>query len=239
MVWILKGTGATTIPLNFDANDKILVEYYANHPELKAKYAHSGQYVLQISMKFYQEPGTRYSISSDPFGPIAEHEWPTACKTELTSKRFGTLKSLLDMSGFGEKLIVDAALQDIIEQLDPGIHQFRPVRITTKHDEDFPGQYFYMRIGRFIDSFSPEHSNPEYFRGEFDSINKHQQYFSSFSGRSPSSSLAFSRTALHGAHLWREKCLRIPNVFVSDELRNAIKAAGLKTPTLYKATEVA
>ncbi|NJM83197.1 MAG: hypothetical protein HC844_12535 [Tabrizicola sp.] len=134
--------------------------------------------------------------------------------------------------------MVDAAMRDIIELLDPGIHQFRPVRITTKHDEDFPGKHFSMMIGRFIDSFSPQHSDAEHFRVEFDSINKHQQYFSLSADRSPSS-LAFSRTAFHGAHLWRERCLWMPNVLISNELRDAIKAAGLKTPTLYKATEVA
>lgn len=238
MVWMLTGTGSTTIPLNFEANIKYLKDHYADHPELGAKYAHFGQYVNRTAMKFYREPGTRYSRSSDPFGPVEDHEWPTVYKTDLTNKRFGTLKSLLDMGGGGTDLVVDASLRDIIERLDPGIHQFRPVRITTKHDEDFPGRYFFMMIGRFIDSFSPDLSHPEHFKGEFDPVDDRHRYSSLFGSTFPSS-FAFSRAAFGTAHLWREKCLWMPNVFVSDELRDAIKAAGLKTLTLYEATEVA
>jgi hypothetical protein len=237
MVWILPCASETTIPLNFEANIRYLKDYFAEHPELEAKYAHFGQYVNRTAMKFHREPGTRYNRSSDPFGPVEEQEWPTVYKTELTNKRFGTLKSLLDMGGRGTELVVDAALREIIERIDPDIHQFRSVRITTKHDEDFPGQYFVMIIGRFIDSFSPEQSNPEHFKGEFDPANDRHQYSSLFATISPSS-FAFSRAAFGSAHLWRERCLWTPNVLVSNELRDAIKAAGLKTPTLYEATEV-
>lgn len=99
MVWILTGTGATTIPLNFEANIKYLKDYFSDHPELKAKYAHYGQYVSHTKQKFYLEPGTRWDMSTDPFGPVEEHEWPTVYKTDLANKRFGTLKSLLDMGG--------------------------------------------------------------------------------------------------------------------------------------------
>jgi hypothetical protein len=238
MVWMFTGTGTTTIPLNFEANIKYLKDYFANHTELHTKHAHFGQYISHTMMKFYWEPGTRYDISSDPFGPVEEHEWPIVYKTDLTKKRFGTLTSLLDMGGSGEHLVVDAELREIIERLDPGTHQFHPVRIATKHNEDFPGQYYSMLIGRFANSFSPENSDTEHFREEFDSVNKHQQYFSLSARHSPSS-LAFSRAAFPAAHLWREKRLRMPNVIISHELRDAIKAAGLKTPTLYKATEVA
>ena len=51
---------------------------------------------------------------------------------------------------------VEAALKDIIEGLEPGVHQFNPVQILTSKGEPWPAEYFLMVVGRYLDSFRPD-----------------------------------------------------------------------------------
>lgn len=57
-------------------------------------------------------------------------------------------------------LAVDAVLKGVIEQLDPGIHGFYPVEIAMPKGRVFPRSYFVLVIGRYLQSFLPEHSKP-------------------------------------------------------------------------------
>ena len=54
---------------------------------------------------------------------------------------------------------MDKALKDIIETLEPGVHQFWPIRIQTYKGIDHPTPYFGFVVGSFLDAFSPEHSD--------------------------------------------------------------------------------
>lgn len=238
MVWGFSGSG-TTVPLVGDARNRHLHDYYNAHPEIVEKYDNNVHaYIHQTSLKFSEEPGTQYVRESDPFGPIEDHEWPVEFQTNLSNEKFGKLKSLLDMRGGGSMLVVDQALKDIIEGLEPDVHQFRPVRLTTAFDEEFPERYYTLLIGQFLDSFSPEDSDSEMFTEKFDPINNRKLYFT-MGGKETCAVLAMSRSVFGGAHLWREKCLNDPSFLLSKELRDAIRAAGLKVPPMYRMKEVA
>jgi hypothetical protein len=156
----------------------------------------------------------------------------------VVSSRYATLKSLLDMGGGGELLVVDQALKDVIERLDPGVHQFRPVRLTGELGDEIPRPFYTLLIGQFLESFSPEKSVPGSFKSEFSTFNNHQRYRSTIVTER-SKGLAFSRAAFGGRHLWREKYLTTPRVICSDEFRAAVKAAKLKIPSFFQMTEVA
>ncbi|NJM81903.1 MAG: hypothetical protein HC844_04830 [Tabrizicola sp.] len=239
MVWGYQGNRSTTLPLKDSEKYMNLKEYYAAHPELAAKYNNNvHHYTHDMLMKLYLEPGTRYDRESDPIAPPEDHEWPTDFRTTWPTPTYAKIKSLLDMYGGGGILVVDQALKDLIESLEPGVHTFRPVKLTTWDAEEFPGQHFILLIGQFIESFSPQDSDPEAFQSEFSTLNNRNRY-SSMGGKERCARLAFSRTAFGGAHLWRERCLRSPNVFFSNELRAAISKAGLKIPPLYRMKEVA
>ncbi len=233
MVWAIVGPN-TTIPLHAEAQNQNLKDYYASHPELKAKYGNVHRYINRTLLKFYEERGIRYDRESDPISSLEDHEWPTEFKTNLSIEKLEKLKSLLDMRGGGTMLVVDEALKNIIENLEPEVHRFRAVRLTTWDNQDFPRKFFTLLIGQFVDSFSPQNSDSTIYNGEFDTINNRQRY-SSIGG----TGLAFSREAFGAAHLWREKCLWMPGVFLSNELRDAIKDSGLKITSVYQMKEVA
>ena len=54
---------------------------------------------------------------------------------------------------------VSETLRDIVEDLEPGVHQFWPIEITTP-DGPYPGKYFGLAIGRSIKSFSEDDTDP-------------------------------------------------------------------------------
>lgn len=236
MVWGFQGTG-TTLPLKDKENHLSLKEYYAAHPELEKKHRNVFGYINATIRKFYLAPGTRYDRESDPITPPSDHEWPTEFRTTWPTPTYAKVKSLLDMDGAAGVLVVDHALKGVIDDLEPDVHRFRPVKLTTWYAEEFPGEFFTLLIGQFIDSFSAQESDPEAFQSEFSTLNNRNSY-TSMGGKERCARLAFSRTAFGGAHLWRERCLRTPNVFFSNDLRAAISKADLKVPPLYQMKEV-
>ena len=236
MVWGFTGQTWSTVPLSSDNQHLNLKEYYAAHPELHSKYRNFHAYVNQTMLKLSEPVGHRRNSYDDPLTPIEDHEWPTEFRTMVAKEKAGRLKSLLDMSGSGKWLVADQSLKELIERFEPGVHQFRPVRVTS-WGTDFPGdsQFYTLLIDQFIDSFSPKQSDPDSFTDRPDSLNDQRAY----TGWRNYDRIALSRAVFGGAHLWREKCVRRPTFFMSDELRKAIKEAGLKTPPFVKMKEVA
>ena len=147
-------------------------------------------------------------------------------------------------------LVVEEAMKDLIEALEPGIHQFRPLTLLQPNSEAFPGTYFTMIIGQFRDSFIPE---PEaegklWKRSSYIDSNKIQRFTGAYTLFPVKQDVAteeeayarvpFSRTVIAGAHLWRERHLIAADFFISDALYDAIKKAKLKIPPQLRVKEV-
>lgn len=86
-------------------------------------------------------------------GPLKPQERPTEFRTVATHK---SLASLIILNS--RLLAVDASLKEVIETLEPGVHQFWPIRITMPKGKEYPVQYYGMVIRRFLDSFLPDQS---------------------------------------------------------------------------------
>jgi hypothetical protein len=133
-----------------------------------------------------------------------------------------SLGSLLLMTG--RLLAVDATLKEIIEGLEPGVHQFWPLRITMPKGKETPVPYYGMVIRRFIDSFVPEQSI-------FHQVMKGEDFFyANGPTKKDYGNLTVSKRVVAGAHLWRERRLLMPNVFLSDDLQAEITRRGLRIP---------
>ncbi len=186
-------------------------------PEWQAQFKSvPDSYKYYVACKFIYEQGEK--IGEDPpLTPIEPHEVPQVFRTV---KRYTSLGSLLVLNS--GVFAADATLKDIIERVEPGVHQFWPLRIVMTKDQPYPASYYTMVIGRFIESFSPEQSDPKSFidRGRGD-------YSVSWGSKDRYSGLALKRSAFAGAQLWRERRLgRL--VCMSDELQAEIKRAGLR-----------
>ena len=150
-------------------------------------------------------------------GPLEPHERPLEFRMVEARKSPASLLLLT-----GRLLAVDAPLKEIIETLEPGVHQFWPLRITQS-----TGQYYGMVIRRFLDSFVPEQSDVLDSGGP-----------SSFFAKSPTkkdyANVTLSKSAVAGAHLWRERRLFRPGVYLSDDLQAEIARRGLRMPRHHR-----
>lgn len=162
---------------------------------------------------------------TEDFGPLEDVEMVKKFKTEKIIKEIAALAKTTNML-----LIAHQSLKEIIEEVEPGIHQFWPMEIIMPRDKVYPETYFGMRIGRFIDSFQPEQSD----EGSF---HKRALYYGSDTKKA-TAGLAMSQSIIGDAQIWREKRLGMPNVFTSNALQQKIVNAGLELPKHYQARVV-
>lgn len=85
----------------------------------------------------------RLEIGVSRFGapvlpPLEDHELPREFRGEVRPiKILGSLIVLIN-----GLLAVDAALKDMIETFEPGVHRFWPLKITQPRGEGHPGAFF-------------------------------------------------------------------------------------------------
>jgi hypothetical protein len=163
------------------------------------------------------EPGSKRA-DMPAFGPIAAHEAP---------KRYKTVKNYA--SGI---LAVDGPLKDIIERFEPGVHHFFPIEIVGRKDVVYPKKFFVMAIGQYLDSFSPEQSNPASWE------NSVEGYYRFDDGKKSMSGLALSRQVFGNAHLWRERRMLRELICFSDQLMANITGWGLRLPKNCKLKDI-
>ncbi len=207
--------------------------YFESLPqEAKAVFGGFAGYAVFATKKFREEIGT-ISGGRPPLTPIEPHEIPQAFRTKSS---YSNLASLISLRGF---LAVDQQLKEIIERLEPGVHQFFPIQITMPRERAYPKPYYLLVIGQFLEGFRPEQSAPDVhglrcwrrmdwsdnvFGIDFDSTCCPQ--------------LAFSRSAIGGAHLWRERRALMNNILISDALQAEIAAAKLRIWKHWRVKEV-
>jgi hypothetical protein len=149
--------------------------------------------------------------------PLEPHERPSEFRLMERPKSLGSLIKLND-----RLLAVDATLQEIIETLEPGVHQFWPLRITLRKGQEYPVAYYGMIIRRFIDSFAPKQSDVRQEGGS--------AFFVNGPYKKDYGNLTVSKSVVAGAHLWHERRLLTPDVFFSDDLQAEITRRGLRIP---------
>jgi hypothetical protein len=236
MTWGLvepAGFGQFFLDGDFVGWDEALKDHFFNglSDEEREKYKWQGRddvfdlphYISEVSQKFI------VNLQLHRLDPPQSQECPDEFAVERTRvKSFGSLVKLTN-----RLLAVDASLMAIIEGLEPGVHQFWPIKITMPTGETYPKQYYVLRICRFLDSFVPQESDVQaYDESEWG------DYRVSIPNKKNFTGLAMSEAAIGGSHLWRERLLLYPDVLFSDALHSEIKKAGLKMPKLHKLKDV-
>lgn len=207
-------------------------------PEDKAVFGHKVDYTYWVFEKFVKELGILHPGDRAVLTAPQDHEWPRAFQAKRKIRSLGSLFKTTN-----KVLAVDEAMKDLIEGLEPGVHQFRPITILQPNSETFPGSYFTMIVGRFCDSFIPdlETEGDLWKQLSYVDENKVRQFTGTYLHYAQNAEsfarLSLSRVATNGAHLWRESSLRGPDFFVSDSLQDAIKRAKLKVPPMFKVRE--
>lgn len=92
--------------------------------------------------------------------PLNE-ELPTEYKTVKSHKTLGSIIMLPD-----QLTAVDQDIKSILEELEPGIQRFWPIRVVMPKNQEYPCNYFGTLVGTFLDSFVPEKIDPASFDQE-------------------------------------------------------------------------
>ena len=112
--------------------------------------------------------------------------------------------------------LVSDALRDVIERMDPGIHQFFPVDLTLpagrKPETGFNVIIVTTKKKTILSELS-EVSGP--------------RYGTAYTLKSPGSKVVFSPRCLEGSNIWREVGYR-GRLFISNELESVIRSEKLK-----------
>lgn len=172
-----------------------------------------------------------HSKFSDKFtkdlGPLKDFECPDHFRADHKLKVLGSLVKLTS-----RLVCVDEQFKRIIEEFEPDIHQFWPIKISMYGNVTYPGTYFGLRIGRFLNAFCPNESDPNCFE-EFNN-----RYYGLGPTKKYMSGLVFSQQAMSGAHLWREQGISGPDLFLSDALHERSMDMGLRLPRHFRLKEI-
>ncbi|MDX8350915.1 imm11 family protein [Cognatiyoonia sp. IB215182] len=204
---------------DYVGREEALREYYNQMSEEEKK--------LRGMVKRFSLTGFSKKYTRD-FGPMTDAECPNEF---LTVKSYRSLGSLLNTSN--RLLAVDQGFKDILEELEPGVHQFWPIEIRMPRNKTYPSTYYGLRIGQFLDAFNPDHSKDECYN-----ISGYENYRGVAPIKKAITGLAVSKDAVVNAHLWREKKLTQPDIFLSNELQQRAREAGLRLPKHFQMKEV-
>jgi hypothetical protein len=179
-----------------------------------------------ISAAFTHPPGTEFGGMVVP-DPLPE-ELPSEYRTVKSYKSLASLIAMPNMLA-----VVDQDLKEIIEEMEPGVHRFWPIKIVMPRNKEYPANYYGILVGNFPNAFRPDASEPSAFRkGE-------NIYLLGSFEKGKLEGLAFSEQAKGGMHLWREPNISQVDLFLSDQLLERIKKAGLRVGRHYRVRLVA
>lgn len=131
-------------------------------------------------------------------------------------------------------MIVSGAYRNIIEGLDPGLHQMWPIDLRRKRKGSFPGRWYGLNIRARATAIQIEGSDL-HFHPASEQLVLPSSYTVNISFK-----VTVAKSALPDAHLWWDYALHLsgPTILCSDKLRDAVVAAGLKPIPFVKSKEV-
>jgi hypothetical protein len=139
------------------------------------------------------------------------------------------LENDIKLDGFsfcGNTVIVGQAAKDVIESLEPGLHQFLPIDVFARDGSLVPGPWYNLRFGQSIGAILSWESG---FDGEWWLSHKGRPLTGLPAG---SRTLVFSGPAVSGKHLWCNLGVHGPaSIFISEVLKSHFDRLGY--PSLY------
>jgi hypothetical protein len=190
-------------------------------------YTTFSDYMSDVTYKFHAEMGVPRPHKK-PLLPIQPHEWPKKYVYEKIYKRPASLIQL-----HHGVCVVEEKLRDVIERLEPGVHQFHPIQMELPKGVEHPIRFHIIVVGRWLNSFSLAQSLPG---GLQDTDTRMPVVFPETKENYAGTAMAAS--VIGSAHIWRERGLRGADFFISDMLKDEVTKAGLRLPPSYKMKSV-
>jgi hypothetical protein len=175
-------------------------------------------------------------VDENPDGGYPPRGMPLGAGRQVQTEHLPTRMRWLDRRGnaipdFDNGLIlnVSARAKDLIERLEPGVHQFVPVEYQDAQGGHLEDRFF-LFVGNRLDTLDPDNPtmalNGVMWVPVADLVRRGQEVPP---GKDPSqpARLCVSNAKVGPAHLWIEKHLSGGSIFVSDDFEHAIREACL------------
>jgi hypothetical protein len=173
------------------------------------------------------EDGTKYTgfQGRNTMGLKMGHRLDETTDPPLSSiyrfaKLAGSTKILPDIFLVGGEICVNEKIKDIIEAIEPSVHQFLPITLMRTKKQVFKGSYYLLIIGQALNSVIFEESNLRWQVSLGGS--KYAQ-----PGLSPRDYRTLWKSQIEGKHLWRER-IYLRDIYISDQLYNKIMTINIK-----------
>lgn len=144
--------------------------------------------------------------------------------------------------GINSVMLVSSRFRDLVEQFEPGIHQFLPVEMYHSEADAEPFDEFYWFVCcNLIDSLDPENTTYTW-RGFYDErmedgLRRGRWNFDQ--SVEPKQRPVFDLKAINGSHLWRDPYINArTTVYCSNEFGTALSKSGLSGFGLRKFDQV-
>ena len=136
----------------------------------------------------------------------------------------------------GGIVVCSGELKAILEEFNPGIHQFIPIKVILRNGLDAPGTHFILNVHHTLDAIVDERTKARRSDATLPGEPSRHYMFLRIDAESPGD-VTVNRSKLTSAHLWREKAY--PRLYMmSDALHSRLKAAGMRFFKAIKATEI-
>jgi hypothetical protein len=176
-------------------------------------------------------------VDESPDGGYPARGIPLAAGRPVQTEYLPTRMRWLDRRGNpipdfdnGLMLNVSTRAKKLIESMEPGVHQFVPVTYEDSDGNYLEDRYF-LFVSNRLDTMDPDNPTMALHLGTMwvpvgDLVRRGQEVPP---GKDPSqpARLIISADRVGSAHLWVEKHLSGGSTFISDELENEIRVAGL------------
>ena len=147
-----------------------------------------------------------------------------------------------DIYGPFMAVAVSGRFREIVEELEPGVHQWLPVEFVDKKKNHLAHRWYFIPCNR-IDSVDEDHTTMVKYKGGWSNpknlIRRGEEHLLP-DDYDPENKIryVFSESKAAGYHAWRDKGIRIYHHLISDELAALLKAADLSGLDLIKAESV-
>ncbi|CAK0758639.1 putative PAS domain-containing protein [uncultured Gammaproteobacteria bacterium] len=131
---------------------------------------------------------------------------------------------------------VTEAFRAMVEELEPGVHQFFPVEVTRKNGEPLEKQYYLLNVCQAIDAVIIDRSDVEWTYTSLNIPGLTRIPVLQLTRGSPHFTL--SGPAIAGRHIWRGKSELSSLMFFSDALMQRVLEQRMRKLRFCRADEI-
>ncbi len=153
-----------------------------------------------------------------------ERYWPLKFRQSTKHKKLPDFMNLASSN----TLLMSRRAKHAIESLEPDVHIFVPLELTTFAGDVLRDEYFFFRIGSFVDQGLVE-ENSQIGWSKSDYSGKKTHYY----GKTISPILVWKKEKIEGRHIWADR-LFLRGLCISDELADEFRKQKMKFMDLTK-----